>query len=730
MKKTTYKYIELSIYYVLIFFILREWLVPIMQLTGTGHMDLILIFIALSLVVSLFKIHFIISWIVKGLYISWFIVRVYSDTAPFSAEGFRFLKNDLWTNFSSVILADWTSITDSFRTFLFFVLIWMLIYLVHHWITVRMNIFYFLVITVFFIAILDTFTRYDGSFAIVKVVLLGLIMTSFLYVKRLFKQAGIQMDWKKYILLLMPIILLIGLTSSVAIFLPKASPQWPDPVPFIKSATGQGEVGEGTAVSKVGYGDDDETLGGSFVADDQVVFLAEAETKQYWRVETKDVYTSKGWEKSDYFLNEFSVFKQGDRIAHSLPIGPEDQTKTSFIKVVYPYEFIIHPYGLKSVYTEEPNVELFMDSNTEKITPTINTEETVLSNYVVEYSKPTYLYSNLKKPTEVIDSFIRERYLQLPNSLPDRVVELANQIIKGKETPYDQARAIEGYFGMNGFRYDTENVAIPAKDQDYVDQFLFDTKVGYCDNFSTSMVVMLRSIGIPARWVKGFAGGEVIDRNGDVSTFEITNNDAHSWVEAYIPNVGWVNFEPTIGFTNTRSIDYDLEKTETNQDETLTVDEDTEPEETVEKKTEKEEMTSDKGSKLFENVTKSLTQGKYIYLSILIVILILILVLMKYRRKWIPKMLIKFKGNQSLDESSLEKHYLQLLKILELQGIKRKEGQTLTAFAKEVDQKFETNYMTQFTLAYEEFIYGEQLSETDFAKLKECWEYLINRSSG
>jgi len=117
-------------------------------------------------------------------------------------------------------------------------------------------------------------------------------------------------------------------------------------------------------------------------------------------------------------------------------------------------------------------------------------------------------------------------------------------------------------------------------------------------------------------------------------------------------------------------------------------------------------------------------------LFILIVILILILVLMKYRRKWIPKMFMKFKGNQPLDESSLEKHYLQLLKILELQGIKRKEGQTLTAFAKEVDQKFETNYMTQFTLAYEEFIYGEQLSETDFAKLKECWEYLINRSSG
>ena len=61
-----------------------------------------------------------------------------------------------------------------------------------------------------------------------------------------------------------------------------------------------------------------------------------------------------------------------------------------------------------------------------------------------------------------------------------------------------------------GFHIDQQFAAIPEGDTDYVDQFLFDTKVGYCDNFSTSMVVMLRSQGIPARWVKGFAAGEVV----------------------------------------------------------------------------------------------------------------------------------------------------------------------------------------------------------------------------
>ncbi len=140
-----------------------------------------------------------------------------------------------------------------------------------------------------------------------------------------------------------------------------------------------------------------------------------------------------------------------------------------------------------------------------------------LDRYSVVYSKPTYLYSQLQsESTEQIDPIAFEPYLQLPETLPDRVVDLANDIVKDAKTPYQKARAIESYFSRNGFRYETDNVAIPTADQDYVDQFLFETKIGYCDNFSTSMVVMLRSAGIPARWVKGFMGGEIVDSNGSI----------------------------------------------------------------------------------------------------------------------------------------------------------------------------------------------------------------------
>lgn len=728
MKNNAFRFVELALYYIVIFFLLREWLVPIMELTRTGYMELILLFIVISLAISLFRINFIVSLIIKILYITWFITFVYTGKFVLSTEGIRFLFNDFQTNIGILLQADWVNVTDPFLTFLFFILIWMLIYLIQYWVTVKMSIFYFLVLTVFFVGTLDTFTEYDGSTSIVKIILLGLIMTSLLFIKRLLSQSNIEVVWSKYVKLVLPVILLVGTTSVVAAVLPKADPQWPDPIPFIKTAAGKGGVqgeGKGNGVSKVGYGENDSRLGGSFVADDTVVFLAETETKQYWRVETKDVYTSKGWERSDYFSGTTLVFRPEETIPHSLPVGPAENTKTATVQVMYPYDFVIQPYGMKSVSVENPAIEFRMDGNTDKIVPYENDESLQLSNYFVQYSKPVYLYSQLKNPTEQIDPSITERYLQLPETLPTRVRELAVDVVKGRETPYDQARAIEMYFRQNGFRYDTDEVAIPSEDQDYVDQFLFETKIGYCDNFSSAMVVMLRSIGIPARWVKGFAGGDTIDSNGSMRTFEITNNDAHSWVEAYIPNVGWVNFEPTIGFNSTRSIDFDIE-TGAEKEEVLTIDEKTEPDEVVKEK-EKQHQTTSKENKFFKNTKNIFKENKFVSIVILLLILLGVFALYKWRGKWLPKVYIKLHRQKKFDEASFESFYLQLLKLLEMKGFKRKEGQTLQAYAKEIDAYFETNRMSAITKEYERFIYAKNSVNIDFDKMKESWEYLINR---
>ncbi len=143
------------------------------------------------------------------------------------------------------------------------------------------------------------------------------------------------------------------------------------------------------------------------------------------------------------------------------------------------------------------------------------------------------------------------KYLQLPEELPERIHTLAKQITKEYHTPYEQAKAIEGYLRYGEYQYETQDMPVPKEGEDFVDQFLFESKRGYCDHFSTSMVVLLRASGIPARWVKGFGPGEN-EYDGKTEKYQVTvrNQHAHSWVEVYFPDFGWIPFEPTPGFVN------------------------------------------------------------------------------------------------------------------------------------------------------------------------------------
>lgn len=719
MKIQSLSRLELAIYFILIFIVLNEWLNPIFLLTNTGYSKLILLFIALSLCLKWINVNVIISWVIRVVYICWFIVFVYDGSSFFSLEGFIYLLDVIRYNLSFVITFDFKSITDPFRTIMLFVLIWMLIYLIHHWIVYKLNVFYFLLMAVIFITTLDTFTEYDGSIAIVKIIIIGLIISAFLFLKRLINEQGLKVENIKYLKMALPIIVIVGCFSLVSILLPKAAPQWPDPVPYIKSATGAGGL-LGNKVSKVGYDEDDSQLGGPFIEDNTVVFKVIDNQKQYWRVETKDIYTSKGWESSQNFGN--TIYNVGEMITPFLPIGDDKNEKMATVIYEGDYDFLIYPYGIKTVNVNNPvNTNLVIDENDEKFTLTSENER-----YFVQYSTPTFQYSTLLSTEEELDdySMMNGMYLQLPDTLPQRVIDLAEEIVEGKNTPYEKARAIELYFRQNGFRYDTKNVPVPAEDQDYVDQFLFETKIGYCDNFSTSMVVLLRSVGIPARWVKGFVTGDLIEVDGGKNVYEITNNEAHSWVEAFIPGVGWVNFEPTIGFTNNRSIDFDIESDTTNED-MVEAEEETKPQEQIEKEEETKKDTKETTKQTNNFFTKNV-----LWISLILIALLVITILMFiFRKKWLWKVALRKLKNNPMEEGNFEQHYLLLLKVLESKGIHRKDGQTLSSFAREVDEKYNTDLMSEITSKYEQFIYSKQSTEIDFMKMKEIWQFLVNYSA-
>ncbi len=129
-------------------------------------------------------------------------------------------------------------------------------------------------------------------------------------------------------------------------------------------------------------------------------------------------------------------------------------------------------------------------------------------------------------------------YLQLP-PLDTRIPELARKITARADNPYDKAVAIENYLHRN-FAYTLNLTGKPG--QDPLPHFLFETKAGHCEYFASAMAVMLRTQGIPSREVNGFLPGEYNDLAGD---YVVRASDAHSWVEAYFPGVGWVTFDPT-----------------------------------------------------------------------------------------------------------------------------------------------------------------------------------------
>src|SRR5947209_13892199 len=128
-------------------------------------------------------------------------------------------------------------------------------------------------------------------------------------------------------------------------------------------------------------------------------------------------------------------------------------------------------------------------------------------------------------------------YLQLPNIDP-RIPELAQKITANATNNYARALAIETYLRQN-LGYTLE---LPGVEADPLANFLFQRKKGHCEYFASSMVIMLRTLGIPARVVNGFRGGEYNDLN---QTYIIRGRDAHSWVEVYFPEYGWVTFDPT-----------------------------------------------------------------------------------------------------------------------------------------------------------------------------------------
>jgi transglutaminase-like putative cysteine protease len=152
-----------------------------------------------------------------------------------------------------------------------------------------------------------------------------------------------------------------------------------------------------------------------------------------------------------------------------------------------------------------------------------------------------YSEEELRFASQDYPAWLREKYLQLPDSLPERIYALARDLTATEPNPYDRALALENYLRAIPYTLDVDT---GPRNQDIVDYFLFGLEKGYCDYYASAMVVLARAAGMPARYVKGYVA-ETFDETNQV--YIITADQAHAWTEVYFPGYGWIPFEPTGG---------------------------------------------------------------------------------------------------------------------------------------------------------------------------------------
>lgn len=162
------------------------------------------------------------------------------------------------------------------------------------------------------------------------------------------------------------------------------------------------------------------------------------------------------------------------------------------------------------------------------------------ARYTVRSEEPLATVATLRAARGEIPEALLARYAHAPVASA-RVRTLAHEITDGAATTYDKVRAIERWLGAN-VEYSLEAPLPPETATDTVDWFVFEGRAGWCEQIGSTLVVMLREVGVPARLATGFVTGEHDDLTG---RYTVRERDAHAWAEVWFPGVGWQGFDPT-----------------------------------------------------------------------------------------------------------------------------------------------------------------------------------------
>ena len=428
---------------------------------------------------------------------------------------------------------------------------------------------------------------------------------------------------------------------------------------------------------------EDTSLGGDIKPSDMVVLEVEATAPTYLKAISRDIYTGSGWMREDkadalIYLDIQMLEDTAETLEAMDWISREDKSlelddlfykQTAHIRFMHiSTNSIFIPSKMESFHITSSQRDVFLSG-----TDTLSLEKPANKDftYTTEFYEPKLTSNSLRdvlRKSEVgfykarnMDKWIKhadaitKKYTQMPEQLPARVIELAHIITKDQNNNYDKVKAIETYLASN---YDyTLTPGDPIEGNDFIDTFLFENKQGYCTYFASALAVLTRSIGIPSRYVEGYAMPQ--SPGNPKNTYIITNKSAHAWVEVYFEGIGWIRFEATPPYRQLETIS----PTATNREEVARV-------------TEAVSFNvRDVSPIVLEQAKISFIYKMLIILSVGVVVALIILYqLRRYRVMKMPA------------RSVILSLYKTYLRVLSLQGIVIKAGETERIFASRVDE--------------------------------------------
>ena len=254
-----------------------------------------------------------------------------------------------------------------------------------------------------------------------------------------------------------------------------------------------------------------------------------------WRGVALDTFNGVTWSRSKkrrehvYAENSNFIFRldqaKGELVTYDILLEPIATTA------------LFGPFQVRQVSGRQlPGIEIDADG---AIFTRIQQGQRMQYRVQSELVKPPTARSKATTNAPELSADAQATYLRLPNTLSPRVAELAAKITGNAHTPREKAQGIADHLRKN-YKYSLNLTWNPGTDP--LEEFLFTAKSGHCEYFASAMAVLLRAAGVPTRLVNGFLMGEY---NPVGDTYIIRQSDAHSWVEVYLPDTGWTEFDPT-----------------------------------------------------------------------------------------------------------------------------------------------------------------------------------------